>query len=181
LPTIIVSHDFGDIAGLAQRVAVMDGGRLAQTGSPDELMRAPRSAFVAASVGTNYLTGKARRVGDVTVVDLDDGGHLVSSDIASGVVAAVIQPWDVTVSEAGADEPDSNVIVGPVSNVVARGGALRVTVSGRPQMVADVHPASPVARTLHPGVVVAVVWSRRLTRLVAAEAAPQADGDAYDA
>src|SRR5207248_7539991 len=43
LPTILVSHDFTDVLGLADRVAVLDAGRIVQTGTPAELVEAPAS------------------------------------------------------------------------------------------------------------------------------------------
>ena len=46
LPAVIVSHDPADVA-LAQRIAVVEGGRLVQQGTADELRSAPASEFVA--------------------------------------------------------------------------------------------------------------------------------------
>jgi molybdate transport system ATP-binding protein len=51
LPVLLVTHDFADAAVLADRVAVMDAGRIVQVGTPAELAAAPRDAFVAALVG----------------------------------------------------------------------------------------------------------------------------------
>ena len=47
LPALIVSHDPQD-AMLADRIAVVEGGRIVQQGTPEELRRAPASPFVAA-------------------------------------------------------------------------------------------------------------------------------------
>ena len=41
LPTIVVSHDFEDVLGLADRVAVLQSGHVVQSGSPAELVEAP--------------------------------------------------------------------------------------------------------------------------------------------
>jgi ABC-type sulfate/molybdate transport systems ATPase subunit len=46
LPAVIVSHDADD-ATLADRIAVVERGRIVQQGTPDELRRAPASPFVA--------------------------------------------------------------------------------------------------------------------------------------
>jgi len=48
LPTVIVSHDFEDAVALANRVAVMDTGRIVQTGTARELAGSPATAFVEA-------------------------------------------------------------------------------------------------------------------------------------
>ena len=92
LPTILVSHDYGDVVGLADRIAVIDAGRIVQTGTTADLQRAPASSFVAAFVATNYFSGTAHRDGDLTAVTLPRGRRLVCSAPASGDVALVVDP-----------------------------------------------------------------------------------------
>ncbi len=166
LPTILVSHDLADVAGLADRVAVMDAGRIVQVGSIAELVRAPASAFVAAFVGTNYFAGEARRVGGLTEVDLDDGARVVSGDAVVGRVGAVVPPWRVTIGDPASVEPGGNAVIGAVTSVAPRGGALRVTVAGKPVVVADVPADTPAAAALAKGTIVAATWPYALTRLI---------------
>jgi ABC-type sulfate/molybdate transport systems ATPase subunit len=166
LPTILVSHDFGDVAGLAERVAVMDAGRIVQTGTTAELLRAPASAFVAAFVGTNYFLGEARRAADTTVIDLDEGGRVVSDDAAVGRVAVVVQPWHVAIGDPAVASPDANALIGPITSVAPRGGTLRVAVASTPAITVDVAADAPVVAGLTVGAVVAATWPPALTRLV---------------
>jgi len=167
LPTILVSHDLGDVAGLADRVAVMDAGRIVQVGPVEELVRAPASAFVAAFVGTNYFAGRARRVGDRTEIELDDGTRVVSDDVVAGRVGVVVPPWQVAIGDPASVEPGGNVVVGAVTSVAPRGGSLRVTVAGKPAIVADVPADTPAAAALAKGTIVAATWPSALTRLIA--------------
>src|SRR5205807_154462 len=51
VPALLVTHDFTEAALLADRVAVIDAGRVVQVGRPDELASAPASAFVADFTG----------------------------------------------------------------------------------------------------------------------------------
>ena len=95
LPTILVSHDFVDVAGLADRIAVIDEGRIVQTGTAADLQRSPASPFVASFVATNYFRGTARRFGDLTEVTLPGGVRVVCTTPAAGDVALVIDPWTV--------------------------------------------------------------------------------------
>ena len=46
--SVLVTHDFSEALRLADRIAVMDGGRIVQIGSADDLMRAPESPAVEA-------------------------------------------------------------------------------------------------------------------------------------
>ena len=158
LPTILVSHDLADVAGLADRVAVMDAGRIVQVGSIAELVRAPASAFVAAFVGTNYFAGEARRVGGLTEVDLDGGARVVSGDAVVGRVGVVVPPWRVTIGDPASVEPGGNAVIGAVTSVAPRGGALRVTVAGKPVVVADVPADTSAAAALVKGTIVAATW-----------------------
>ncbi|MCW5623047.1 MAG: ATP-binding cassette domain-containing protein, partial [Burkholderiales bacterium] len=61
--TVLVAHDVVDIMVLADRVVVLDDGRVTQVADPVGLERRPRSAYAAALVGTNLL--RAHRRGDV--------------------------------------------------------------------------------------------------------------------
>jgi len=49
---ILVTHDMEEAFRLANRIAVMDGGRLLQYGRPEELVRDPATPFVEALIGT---------------------------------------------------------------------------------------------------------------------------------
>ncbi|RBQ18936.1 ABC transporter [Spongiactinospora rosea] len=60
--TVFVTHDQGEALALADRVAVMSGGRLAQVGTPAEVFQRPLTTFVAAFIGAtpmNLLPGRA--------------------------------------------------------------------------------------------------------------------------
>ena len=69
---ILVTHDQVEAMSLSDRVVVMNGGRIEQIGSPEEVYHAPKSDFVAQFVGAaNLLSGR--------VVDADphkDSRHL---------------------------------------------------------------------------------------------------------
>ena len=84
LPTILVSHDFGDVVGLADRVAVIEEGHIVQSGTTSEVLRAPESAFVAAFAGINFFSGVARRRGGLTEVKVNDDVLIASTDEAHG-------------------------------------------------------------------------------------------------
>jgi molybdate transport system ATP-binding protein len=51
LPALVVTHDPHEARALGQRVAVLEAGRITQCGTWDELVAAPRSAFVERFVG----------------------------------------------------------------------------------------------------------------------------------
>jgi ABC-type sulfate/molybdate transport systems ATPase subunit len=166
LPTVLVSHDLGDVVGLANRVAVMEAGRIVQSGTIAELFRAPASPFVAAFVGTNYFSGDARRVGGVTEITLDDGARIVSDHAAAGRVAVVIQPWDITLCSPADVDPAVNSVVGPITSIAPRGGSSRVSIATSPALVADIPVDVGDVAGVGMGVLTAATWSHAATRVL---------------
>jgi hypothetical protein len=77
LPALLVTHSFEDATILADRVGVIDHGRVVQLDRPDELLRAPATSTVAALTGANVLPGTAVPADGGSVVTLDGGGRLL--------------------------------------------------------------------------------------------------------
>jgi len=73
IPTIVVTHDLADAEVLADRIAVMDRGRIVQTGLPAEIIALPTNAFIAEFTGTNVIPAElvqpARAPGALLAVD----------------------------------------------------------------------------------------------------------------
>ena len=82
---VYVTHDQKEALSMADRIAVMDRGRIVQIGTPEELYRRPRNRFVAEFIGeTNLLRGKVgSRNGDEVVVDLAVGSLNASAGPAT--------------------------------------------------------------------------------------------------
>jgi ABC-type sulfate/molybdate transport systems ATPase subunit len=119
VPTLLVTHDFGDASALAGRVAVMDRGALRQVGTPGELLAAPADAFVVAFTGGSVLDGRA----EGSLVHLDAGGVAPITTRASGRVALGVHPWDVEVRPGPAG---NGALPGVVETAVVEGGRVRV-------------------------------------------------------
>jgi iron(III) transport system ATP-binding protein len=65
LTAIYVTHDQKEALSIADRVAVLESGRLLQTGAPDEVYLRPRNKFVAQFIGeTTFVEGKVAELGD---------------------------------------------------------------------------------------------------------------------
>ena len=166
LPTVLVSHDFADVLGLADRIAVLEAGRLVQVGTAVDLLEGPASPFVAALTGVNYFRGRAHHVGDVTEVRGAEGALFTSTDEAVGAVGVVVYPWEVALSTGAPEGSPRNRLAGEIRRVVAVGNRARVTVGSRPEIVAEITEESVRRLGLAPGVRVVATWKATGTRLV---------------
>jgi putative spermidine/putrescine transport system ATP-binding protein len=104
ITTLFVTHDQSEALSMADRVGVMNEGRLEQLAAPEEIYRRPATPFVAGFVGTvNRLRGRLAPDGTVEVL-----GRRVSAlgtdGIAAGEVDVLLRPegLDVEADPAGA-------------------------------------------------------------------------------
>ncbi len=121
LPTLLVTHAFEDATALAGRIGILDRGRLAQLGTANQLLRAPANSLVAALTGANVRRGTATCAGSGSVIRLDGGGELASSQPASGPVQIAIQPWELELTD-----PASSALTDAVLSVRSDRGGLIV-------------------------------------------------------
>ncbi len=169
VPALLVTHDFTEAAVLGDRVAVIDGGRIVQEGTPGELAATPASAFVADFTGAVVLTGVAREgPRGLTVVDLDGGGSATSTDRRVGPVALSVHPWEIALEPAGAVAESSaqNHLQAEVVTVTEVGNRVRVGLTAPQPLVAEVTGVAVGGLHLAPGVRVTASWKATATRLV---------------
>jgi iron(III) transport system ATP-binding protein len=106
ITTVYVTHDQSEALALSHAIAVMNGGRIEQLGSPREVYERPRNQFVADFIGsTNFIKGTVERA------DAAAGFYRIGSEIgvlkARGVdslnageeVVLSIRPEDIELSE----------------------------------------------------------------------------------
>jgi len=92
---IFVTHDQEEAFEIADRVGVLNRGRLEQVGTPEEVYRRPATRFVAEFVGAaDFIPGTVVREGIHTALGLlpNPGGFSVGS-----AVEVMIRPDDVTI------------------------------------------------------------------------------------
>ncbi|MDA0841315.1 MAG: ABC transporter ATP-binding protein [Planctomycetota bacterium] len=94
ITTIYVTHDQKEALSMADRLAVMDAGKVIQIGSPQEVYRRPANRFVAKFIGeTNLLEGTiAGRDGATTIVTTEIGDIKTTGSEAPGKVWCSIRP-----------------------------------------------------------------------------------------
>jgi molybdate transport system ATP-binding protein len=131
---VVVTHDPLEAAALADRLLVLEGGRVVQTGTAAELAARPRTAYVAQLAGTNLFRGSAHG----HEIEVEGGGRLVSATAAQGPVLAVVHPRAVAVSVRRPDGSPRNVWPGTIDSLDVLDDRCRVRVVGHLPVVAEV-------------------------------------------
>jgi molybdate transport system ATP-binding protein len=135
---LLVTHDPLEAIALADRIVVMEDGKMIQSGDVAEVTARPRSRYVAEFVGVNLYRGKA--AGDT--VEIDTGGALAAPGAGAGEVFAVVHPHAVSVHRTEPEGSPRNVWEGTVEDCDFEGDRVRVRVDGAPSIVAEVTPAA---------------------------------------
>jgi molybdate transport system ATP-binding protein len=123
--TLLVTHDAIDALTLADRVVVLDEGRVAQEGTPHDVAARPRTDHVARLVGLNVLR--------------------------EGEAFRSFSPSAVTVSLRPPEGSARHRWRGVVVSAAPHGDAVRLLVSGDAELLADVTPAAAGELGLGPG------------------------------
>ena len=144
---VLVTHELLDAVALADRLVVLEDGRVAQSGAVQEVTSRPRSRYVADLVGVNLLRGVAQG----HEITLDSGGVVITADPVAGDVYVAIQPHSVSLHRARPEGSPRNVWSGRVRGVDLLGDRVRIHVDGEVAIVAEVTPAALADLGLHDG------------------------------
>jgi ABC-type Fe3+/spermidine/putrescine transport system ATPase subunit len=158
---VFVTHDQGEALGLANRIAVMEAGRMVQEGTPEDIYGAPRTRFVSTFIGEANVVPGHRRDG---LVELAAGARFegVGPD---GPVTVVIRPQQVRI---GMDRPAGDVLVsGRLEDAVFLGPYIRYRVRLDSGTEMDAHDAQSKRRIgLEIGARVQLGWSLADQRII---------------
>ncbi|MDQ0799589.1 ABC transporter ATP-binding protein [Arthrobacter sp. SLBN-112] len=156
---IIVTHDVLDALILADRVVILENGRIAEEGPTREVLERPRSSFAAGLAGLNFVPGTL----DGAAVRTEDGlriaGH-ADEQVLSGQQAqsgpgspgvAVFPPSAVSVFLTDAHGSPRNSFPVTITDLEPHGDQIRVR-AGR--LAADITPAASADLGLVPGMTV---------------------------
>ncbi len=175
--TLIVTHDAVDAAALADRLVIVEGGRVAQEGAVRDVLASPATPFAASIAGLNRVVGEARggawTAGGMTLTTPDPASAALVRE-EGRALAAVFRPGAVRIARADAGAPDP-AATGP-GRWVSRVSRLEQTPAGvrvhtrSPDVVADVPVEAVTAFGLTPGTPVMLAVAPDDVRLVAADA-----------
>ena len=173
ITTIYVTHDQGEAMAMSDRIAVMNAGRIAQLGTPEEIYAAPKSSFVAQFVGkVNFLSGRITGYQDgCAVVDVCGRSIHASAPRAhpGDTVTLSVRPEHATLLSPETRATVANVVTGRVVERVYAGNLLHVLVQFDPAttFMVETRPSEGLARI---GATVCVAWTAERTTILAEDA-----------
>jgi molybdate transport system ATP-binding protein len=146
---LLVTHDHLEAVALADRLIVIEQGRITHNGPPVEINARPRSRYVAELVGLNLYPGRTTDGG----VQTDLGPTVIAAERGDpGRAFAAIHPRAVALHRQAPEGSPRNVWAGTVESVEATGGdRVRVRVGGALPLVAEVTTAAVVDLRLAEG------------------------------
>ena len=155
--TVYVTHSPVEAVVFGDQIMVLDGGQVAQAGSREELLRYPRSRFVAELVGTNLFIGRAAHATTppMPTIRTPEGALAIQNSSGPGTVFLTVSPRDITLSRSAPDGSAQNVFQGTVVEIVPEppgGERVRVVLNTRPMLVAEVTREAIAALSLTEGV-----------------------------
>lgn len=148
-PSVIVTHDPADALILGDTIVVMEEGRIAQVGSPDEIRRRPATAYVAAFAGTNLLHAQATN-GTLAIEGSDQTLQSAQSSVV-GPVIVTIAPSAIALHHERPQGSPRNAWETNVEAIEPIGDVRRVLLGSPLGLTVDVTPEAVESMMLEPG------------------------------
>jgi molybdate transport system ATP-binding protein len=153
--TIFVTHSPFEAMAFGDRIAVIERGKLVQLGGRDDLLRHPRSQYVAELMGVNFFRGTVAASADgIAEVRTAEGSlHVVEAGSGEEIFVAV-DPRSITLHAEPPRGTAQNVFEGTIAEIVPEppfGERVRVILHSRPPLVAEVTAHAVESMRLHAG------------------------------
>jgi len=150
---VIVTHDVLDALMLADRIVVLEKGRIVEEGPVREVLARPRSAFAAGLAGLNLLSGTVTAEGLLVSGAGAAGGQAVSGTpdgeaLAGEPGVAAFPPSAVSVFLERPHGSPRNCLPLVISELEPHAGGIRVRAG---ELAADITPAASAELGLEPG------------------------------
>jgi spermidine/putrescine ABC transporter ATP-binding subunit len=143
---VIVTHDQSEALSMADRIAVMNEGRILQLAPPQTLYEAPGNRFVAEFIGKiNFFEGNAIPLPQNRLRILTEGiGEVEMQGAANGPVTLAVRPEKIQLSRHESSASGLICVQGAVSETSYHGGAssVLVKIAGGKPLLAEISNVS---------------------------------------
>jgi molybdate transport system ATP-binding protein len=131
---LVVTHDPVEAAALADRLIVLEDGRITQQGALADVTARPRSSWIATMVGLNLFAGTAAD----DAITLDNGAVIATATHDHGPTFAAIRPNAVSLHRRPPEGSARNVWQGEAAELYLAGDRARIRVDGPVPLIAEV-------------------------------------------
>ena len=156
-PKVLVTHDPIEATTLADRLVLLEDGRVTQVGTPEQVRDRPATRYAAELVGTNLFTGTLEPDeqgagtlrtddGTLTVVWPDQLSRIPVAD-----VRATLSPSEIALHVERPEGSARNVFHGAIEEIAVTGGRARIRLRTSPALVAELTTGSVERLDLRPG------------------------------
>jgi molybdate transport system ATP-binding protein len=170
--TLLVTHDPLDALVLADRLIIVEDGRVVQDGDAATITAQPRTDYVARLVGLNLYRGTAAG----HTVTVGDGFALAVVDSLHGDAFVAFPPAAVALHPRQPDGSPRNTWPATITGLQRHGDNLRVQLAGPIGVAADVTPAAAAHLHLAPGQQVWAAVKAAETRAYPADTRTRSNG-----
>lgn len=146
-PRLLITHDPTEAFLLADRIDIIEGGSITQTGTADEIRLQPRTRYAADLAGSNLIEGNS--VGGL--VDVDGHPIHLADEVADGPVLLTIHPHAVSVHTRQPEGSPRNTWSTSVERLEELGARVRLRTGLPLRLTAELTEAAREELGLMPG------------------------------
>jgi molybdate/tungstate transport system ATP-binding protein len=135
--TIIhVTHNFDEALMLADRIAIMNKGKISQIGKSEDIFRKPVDMFVADFVGSENIIKGFAEEGKEKLTRINTGKLFIySAEQKEGNVHITIRPEDIILSKKQVKTSARNVFEGQVKEIIDRGTLIELMIDVKERLI----------------------------------------------
>jgi len=164
---VMATHNMFQAETLTNRVALLLGGKIAQIGTPQEILRGPSINLASFARLENVFSGKSKIVQEGTsVIVVDDGLKIEAALKKSGKVTVFVRPEDIIVSKKIMSSSARNVFKGKIVEVSDFGPVVKLRVDAGKDFVVQITKRSFVEMQLNVGSTVFLTFKASSVHLI---------------
>ena len=162
-----VCHSFEEASQVADRIGVMESGRIIQVGRPDDLSLRPADRYVASLLRLgNIYSGRATPEPGGSRIECD--GLALDGPAANGDVEFIVRPWEIRIKAEGVDD-GANAINGTVEQACPVGPMIRVRIDGPMPLLMILPRQAAEGGALEEGKTIRVAFDRSAVHILGGE------------
>jgi molybdate transport system ATP-binding protein len=149
---VMVTHDLLDALAIANKVVIVESGRIVESGPVRDILTSPRSEFAARIAGVNLISGVVTEPG---MIRTSWGATVSGIGEVDGAAVALFRPAAVSVHLEPPHGSPRNVIPATIAEMDINGTTVRIRSAEQPDgstgLAADITAAAAADLDLAPG------------------------------